>query len=151
MPNFHRFYIPNSIVFITCITYGRYPYLLKEDDIQLFMTTVNAVQIIHPFTLPAYVILPDHFHWLIQLPEDQPDFSKVMQSVKWNYSLNYKRFHEISGKFNLWHRRFHDHVIRSEQDLEHHLGYIHWNPVKHGLAQSPEEWKYSSYKNWAEL
>ncbi len=148
MPGYRRYYIPNSTVFITCVTNQRYPYLADEENLQLFMTTAKAVQRIHPFEIFAYVLLPDHFHWLIHLPEEQPDFSRIMQSVKWNYSYNYKHLHNIRGQLTLWQRGFYDHIIRDLKDFESHLEYIHWNPVKHNLATIPEEWKYSSFKSW---
>ncbi len=38
-------------------------------------------------------------------------------------------------------------MIRDEVDLNRHRDYIHYNPVKHGLAASPNEWRHSSFKN----
>ncbi len=50
----------------------------------------------------------------------------------------------------LWQRRFWEHVIRNEQDLARHRDYIHYNPVKHGLVESPGQWKHSSFKRFVE-
>lgn len=47
-----------------------------------------------------------------------------------------------------WQKGFWDHVIRDEADFQRHLDYIHYNPVKHGLVQRPEDWPYSSYSAW---
>ena len=41
-----------------------------------------------------------------------------------------------------------DHVIRDEKDLENHLHYIHYNPVKHGFEAELSAWQYSSYSIW---
>ena len=150
MCGYRRYYITNSIVFITCVTNRRYPYLMHEENLELFMTTVKAVQRIHPFDILAYVLLPDHFHWLIQLPEDQSNFSRFMQSVKWNYTYNYKHHHNIDERLTLWQRGFYDHVIRDDKDFKFHLDYIHWNPVKHNLVVTPNKWRYSSLKTWVE-
>ena len=57
--------------------------------------------------------------------------------------LYLKRTGQESGR--VWQNRFWDHIIRDEQDLKNHLDYIHYNPVKHGLANSPFEWKESSF------
>jgi len=40
-------------------------------------------------------------------------------------------------------------LIRDEKDMERHAEYIHYNPVKHGLATSPKERKYSSFRRCA--
>jgi putative transposase len=45
---------------------------------------------------------------------------------------------------NLWQRRFWEHLIRDERDFAKHCDYVHYNPVHHGLCQSPQEWEFSS-------
>src|SRR5437667_3305593 len=44
----------------------------------------------------------------------------------------------------VWQRRFWEHTVKDESDLERHFDYIHYNPVKHGLVESPRDWPYSS-------
>lgn len=44
----------------------------------------------------------------------------------------------------IWQRRYWEHQIRDEADLERHVGYIHFNPVKHGYVTRPIDWPYSS-------
>jgi putative transposase len=148
MPNFHRFYSPDAIVFITCVTQNRHPYLRDEMDIQLFFETLRKVQNIYTFELLAYVILPDHFHLLLHPENDSGDFSTIIHSLKRNFTVNYKKSHKIITPLKLWQNRFWDHVIRSENDLARHIQYIHWNPVKHGFVQSPEDWDISTFKQW---
>jgi len=150
MPDYRRYYIPNGIVFITTVTKNREPFLKHDEDIATFMDTLRQVQQIHPFNLLAYVILPDHYHCILNPGNSIGDFSIILRSIKWNYTRNYKKAHHLSTSLSLWQRGFWDHVIRNEQDLMHHLDYIHWNPVKHGLAKSPERWKHSSFPFWYE-
>ena len=150
MPNFRRFYVPNSIVFITGVTRDRIPYLGTEENIKLFWETLRRVQAIHPFHLLAYVILPDHFHWLMRVEDESGNFSTVLHSIKRNYTLNFKKAYNITKPLHLWQRRFWDHVIRNERDLNAHFDYIHWNPVKHGYVQRPEDWAHSTYMHWLE-
>jgi putative transposase len=52
------------------------------------------------------------------------------------------------GERNIWQRRFWEHAIRDEGDLERHLNYIHFNAVKHGYVSSPNDWPYSSWHGW---
>jgi putative transposase len=148
MPDFHRYYLPNAINFITTVTHDRIPYLESDGDIKLFWETLKVVQTLHPFHLMAYVIMPDHFHWLMTLPEDKPNFSEVIHSIKRNFVINYKKAHKIHTPTKIFQSRFWDHVIRSETDLRNHIDYIHWNPVKHGYSPTVDIWQHSSYSFW---
>jgi putative transposase len=44
----------------------------------------------------------------------------------------------------LWQRRFREHTLRDARDLERHVDYIHYNPVKHGYVPAAVDWPYSS-------
>lgn len=150
MPRYHRYYLPNHPVFITCVTSDRERLLANNEEINLLWQAVQQTQERHPFVITAYVLLPDHFHWLLELPEDQPNFSTVMQLFKWKFTMEYRKTHDVEAGFSPWQKRFWDHVIRDERDFEAHVDYIHWNPVKHGLVKYPEEWERSSFKDWVE-
>lgn len=145
MPNFRRYYLPNRLVFITSVTHNRCHHLEGALNLLVFWETLRNVQEIHLFHLFAYVILPDHFHWIMQLPEDAPNFSRVLHSVKSNFSRNLKIALNSQIPLNIWQDRFWDHIIRDEDDLKNHLDYIHWNPVKHGLVKVVKDWPYSSF------
>jgi putative transposase len=48
----------------------------------------------------------------------------------------------------IWQRRFWEHQIRDEADLNRHIDYIHHNPVKHGLVERVVDWPYSSFHRY---
>ena len=150
MTDIRRYYLPNSILFITSVTNDRKKIFNLTENIDLFWSTLEKTKSLLPFELMAYVLLPDHFHWVIKLPQEDPNFSKILLSFKGNFTYQYKKIHNISTPFTLWQRRFWDHIIRDEKDLTIHLNYIHWNPVKHGLVTEPEQWRQSSFKSWVE-
>jgi len=52
------------------------------------------------------------------------------------------------GEYQLWQRRFWEHTIRDERDHSHHVDYIHYNPVKHGLVRQVADWPYSSFHRY---
>ena len=95
------------------------------------------------FAMNAYVILDDHFHWIIT-PVGQ-NFSAIMQSIKLRFVHRYKKAIGKKEQATLWQRRFWDHVIRNDEDLHRHMDYIHYNPVKHGLVKQVSQWPYSTY------
>jgi putative transposase len=45
----------------------------------------------------------------------------------------------------IWQRRFWAHLLTSQVDVNHHIDYIHWNPVKHGKVKQVIDWPYSSF------
>ncbi len=78
----------------------------------------------------AWVVMPDHFHWLIALGEKP--LSEVIARTKSriNYSVN-----KASGRTgSIWQRGFHDRAIRREEDLIAVARYIILNPVRAGLV-----------------
>ena len=52
------------------------------------------------------------------------------------------------GRSGVWQAKFWEHLINSEEDLENHVNYVHYNPVKHGLVDAPANWPWSSFRRW---
>ena len=70
-----------------------------------------------------------------------------MQSTKLRFTRRV-RINSHGGKKQVWQRRYWDHLIRDQQDLQRHLDYIHYNPVKHQSAASPEAYPWSSFNHY---
>ena len=73
---------------------------------------------------------------------------RLFQSLAGNKKSVSKTIHPVTnerGENLVWQRRFWEHAIRDEEDWRKHLNYIHFNPVKHGYANSPNEWPWSSF------
>jgi putative transposase len=147
---FHRYYIPGQVVFITQTVNSRQPVFQNSEMIFLLKEIFQNDKEIHPFNMLAYVFLPDHFHVLFQ-PSGKCNFSQIMHSIKRNFTVAYKRSTNFQGNLQFWQKRFWDHVIRNEKDLENHLHYIHYNPIKHGYVKEMQDWKESSFLEWYEL
>ncbi len=145
--DFRRYYVPDAVVFITQVVEGREPIFKNENHLELLRSTLRTVKQLHPFTLLAYVFLPDHFHFLLH-PTGSSNFSQIMHSLKPNFTKAYKQIIGVSGSMKFWQKRFWDHIIRDEADLQQHLNYIHYNPVKHGWVNRPEDWRHSSFADW---
>jgi putative transposase len=115
------------------------------------------VQERHPFTVIAYVILPDHLHMIWELPENDSDFPTRWRLIKSYVSrkiFNRPRVENQSriskGEQGIWQRRYWEHTCRNQHDLDNHIGYIHYNPVKHGYVKTPYQWKRSSFAQYVE-
>ena len=97
--------------------------------------------------LIAWAILPDHFHLLIH-PQNT-NISLLMKKIKLFFSAGYRQRKGLqSGR--LWQFRFWDHIIRNQDDMNRHIDYIHRNPLKHCLVESPFHYPYSSIHHYRE-
>jgi putative transposase len=144
--NYRRYYIANSTVFIVGATRNRVSHFSRQENVELFKEMLDATSEKYRFELSASAILPDHFHLLLK--PVGCNFSQIMLSFKKRFTDNFKKRNGISTNFSFWQGRFWDHVIRNDQDFRKHLDYIHYNPVKHGYVSGPEDWEYSSYREW---
>ncbi len=138
-----RIYCKGYSYFITNVTYDRRPILL--DNVDLLWKSIDSIHNRIDFDLMAWVILPEHFHFLIDIKE--ANISDVLQRIKLSFSNNYRQIYGFDyGK--VWQNGFWDHIIRDEPDLNNHLNYIHFNPVKHGLINRPFDYEQSSMRKY---
>ena len=149
MTNIRRYETTGRPVFITTVCYNRLPHLEMDWQKDLLLSVMREVRAASGFVMRAYVILDDHFHWMIT-PANS-DFSNIMQSIKLRYTHRYKRKTGIIEKKKLWQRRFWDHIVRNDDDLSRHMDYIHYNPVRHGYVSKPNEYRWSSFKTHVKM
>jgi len=142
-----RVYVPEAIYFITTNVQNRKPIFERDDNVTLLRQTMREVKKYYPFQMRAYAFMPDHLHLLLYILAIT-NISKLIQSIKRNFTRNYKDAKGINGRLRLWQRSFYDHVIRDERDYLNHLHYIHYNPVKHGYVSRPEEYPHTSYSEY---
>ncbi len=110
----------------------------------------------HPFHTLAYCVLPDHLHTVWRLPERDADFGLRWSVIKWAFSSGLpaaiaRTASKISKREKgVWQRRFWEHQIRDDADLQCHVDYIHFNPVKHGHVAQVTDWPHSSFHTYVE-
>jgi putative transposase len=144
MPNYLRNYAFGGCYFFTLVTDKRIKYFQSDKPKRMVLSSIMKIITKVNFELLAYCILPDHIHLLCQLPEDECNFSNQIREIKRLVTLGLKK--ELGqGPIKVWQKRFWEHTIRDENDLERHLDYIHYNPVKHGYVEDALEYKWSSY------
>ena len=106
----------------------------------------------------AVCLLPEHLHCIWSLPEGDADYSKGWKEIKRKFTRGYLLEVGPGGERNasrvrrgeaaVWQRRFWEHTMRDEGDLNRHLDYIHYNPVKHGLVKNVSDWPWSSFHRY---
>ena len=153
---YRRLFAPGGTYFFTQVTYQRRPILSTPEAVEKLRNAFRYTLDRMPFTIVASVILPDHMHFIWTLPQQTSDFSNRWRLIKSHFTQNYRpkkvKSESVSrqrkGEADIWQRRFWEHLIRDEVDLSNHVEYIHYNPVKHGLVNSPADWDYSSFKKY---
>jgi putative transposase len=121
----------------------------------VFLCILEQTRKRYRFVVLGYVIMPEHFHLLISEPQIG-DPSKVMQVVKQRFAqqlFTRPRKRTPLGRDSLkinprhvWQERFYDFSVWTEQKRIDKLRYMHRNPVKRGLANSPDQWPWSSFR-----
>jgi putative transposase len=152
---YRRVYIPGGTYFFTLVTFQRKPIFSNPEAINILRKAINYTMDRMPFKIIAMVILPEHLHCIWSLPQSSSDYSTRWRLIKsyFSHEWNGNKESEISsrknkGEVDTWQRRFWEHLIRDENDLNDHIEYIHYNPVKHGLVTEPSTWEYSSFQKY---
>ncbi|HSH91977.1 MAG TPA: transposase [Ramlibacter sp.] len=127
MSNYRRALVPGATHFFTVVLEDRTSDLLVR-QVDVIRQVYSATAAAHPFETIAICVMPDHLHAIWQLPDGDSDFRDK----------------------GIWQRRYWEHQIRDEEDLERHVDYIHFNPVKHGLVAQVKDWPHSSFHKWVE-
>ena len=127
--------------FVTSVTWERRPVLRSEHAAKLFLDTLFSYRDRGFFQLYEFVVMPDHIH-LMLAPKATLALERVMQFIKDGYSHRYGK--ETGSRIEIWERSFTNHRIRDERDYETHRDYIHLNPVRARLVESPADCPYTS-------
>ena len=151
--------MPGGTFFFTLVTYERQPFLCQPLARRLLHNAISDCRKTRPFELVASVLLPDHLHMIWVLPEGDPDFSTRWSFIKSAFTRGWLAGGGAEGAITdsraqnrrrgVWQRRFWERCMRDQDDLNRHVDYIHYNPVKHGLALCPHAWEWSSFHRWA--
>ena len=156
---YRRTFAPGGAFFFTVVTFERKKILAQEPALLILRQAFRSVMIRHPFKIEAAVVLPDHLHMIWRLPKDDGDYPTRWRLIKSYFTRHWEGREDIpttvsrknKGERSVWQRRYWEHMIRDEVDWKRHVEYIHYNPVKHGLARSPGEWRYSSFGRFVKL
>jgi putative transposase len=155
MTNYRRAKFCGGYYFFTVVCYKRRKILVGEPARNYLRHASEKVRSKRYFKTIAFCLLPDHLHCIWELPEGDADFSRRWMLIKKGFTRRYlkagwqefeqSRSRQKKRERGVWQRRFWEHQIRSEEDLQRHIDYIHYNPVKHGLVDAVENWPWSTY------
>lgn len=161
--HFDRVLEPHELTF-SC--YRRLPLLEDEDRRILLARALDAANDRHGWKLAAFVFMPEHVHLLVYPTVPQATVSRLLFAIKRPFSYRVKQELIAAGSplldsltvrqrpgvttFRLWQEGpGYDRNLRSESALVASIDYLHANPVRQGLADSPTDWKWSSARWYA--
>lgn len=155
MSDYRRWYVPGGVGFFTVVTYGRRPLFVDERAKNLLGAAFRRIREELPFETIAVALLHDHLHAVWKLPRGDDDFSTRWKRIKREFTRDWLEAGgseaEVTsserrrGNRGVLQKRFFEHQVQSEEELERICDYIHYNPVKHGYVDAPIKWPYSSF------
>jgi putative transposase len=152
-----------SLHFITCTIVGWLPVFTRTRYLDITTASLSFCRQQKGLRLYAYVILDNHLHLVVSAD----NLSQVIRDFKRHTAKEilaaarqgdkqwllkqfefFKSAHKGNSQHQVWQEGFHPQAITTEDMLRQKLDYIHYNPVRLGLVDRPEDWRYSSARNY---
>jgi putative transposase len=158
MPDYLRSKVEGGCYFFTVVTYRHIPILTEEKARGILHDAWKNTRLRFPFETVEVCLLPDHIHSIWKLPEGDTNYSLRWREIKRLFTKEYLK--EIGpgeernasrikrGETAIWQRRFWEHTLKDENELETRLDYTHFNPVKNGYVSQVADWEYSSFHRY---
>ena len=152
--------------FITATTVNWLPLFTNPDIAKIIIDSLAFLQSRQRISLYAYVVMKDHLHLVVaaeNLSKELANFKSypARQSIDYYKAQNneavleqlalHKLPHRTDRKYQLWQEGVHPEQIHNQEMFEQKIRYIHYNPVRRGYVEEPEQWRYSSARNYAGL
>lgn len=143
MPRQARKELPDGLAHVTCRTVRKLPLFLSEGDALALLALVDHVtRDVVSWSILAYCLMPNHVHYVVDAEVDQ--LGCAMHRINGLYAQRFNRVHGFTG--HLFQGRYHAKPIRDDAHLPGSLRYAVMNPVRAGLCERPENWRWSSYR-----
>jgi putative transposase len=137
MSNLHRLRASDRIFFITTnLNLGERRF--QDAEYEIILETIRKSRKRLGFLLCGYVLMPDHWHALIAT-QHPLTISGVLQDIKRVSSLKINALRKTRG--SRWQHEFWDRFVRNPKEFTERLEYMHYNALRQGLVERPEEWR----------
>ncbi|RQW28246.1 transposase [Rhodobacteraceae bacterium CH30] len=135
-----RVSLPGQAYLLTSVTRERLPVFADFRCVRLLVRTLQQADQLGRSQTLAFVVMPDHLHWLLQL--GSCSLALLMNQVKAQSACAVNAYCQCKGRA-VWQKGFHDHALRHEEDLAAVARYIVANPLRAGLVQ-----RIGDYPHW---
>ena len=139
-----RFHHSGQTRFVTFCCYHRRRLLTTEASCRIFESALERVRCTYKLYVYGYVVMPEHVH--LRLSEPQRDtLAEALKSLKQGVARRL-----VGEADHFWQKRYYDFNVRHYPQFVEKLRYIHRNPVKRGLCESPQDWEWSSFRQYVD-
>lgn len=129
-----RVSLPHQVYLVTMVTKSREKIFASHESASIAARCLYSNTIVCRGDTLAFVVMPDHLHWLMKLG----DLSSLSETVRL-----YKARISVLLDQRVWQDGFHDHAVRAEEDIAGVARYIVANPLRAGLCD-----KIGNYPYW---
>ena len=157
-----RISIDSPALFITAVSKDRLPVFQKDRIKQRTCEAIDEARTSCGFLLFAYVLMPDHVHLLTDAPRKPSEVLKFIKGIvghriieylkSRNYESSLLKLQHVDWKrnhrFSLWQHDSDVFSVSSESTFMQKVNYIHQNPVRAGLVERAEDYRWSSVRWW---
>ena len=156
----------NQPTFITSTIIEWIPVFTRKPYVDILLNSLSFCRQQKALQVFAYVIMDNHLHLLAagpNLSDTIRDFKrhtareiiKLAEADQKYWLLQqfkfYRERHKTGSDYQVWQEGFHPQEIMGEEMLSQKLEYIHGNPVRAGWVERPEDWLYTSARNYLEM
>ncbi len=141
MPRRPRLVIPGIPMHVTQRGVNRAAIFADGDDRNRYRGLLAEVMTAHELPVHAYALMGNHVH-LLMTANEANSLAHAMRLLNQRYVASFNRRHHRTG--TLWESRFRSCLVESEPYLLTVYRYIDLNPVRAGMVDSPEEYRWSS-------
>jgi len=152
----------SPVHYITSVSNNRLPFFNKTKLKEVICAALNEARRSAALLIFAYVIMPDHFHALVGSQRKPSDVLRFVNGLSARRIVDYlkekdftsslQKLRRDSGsrqhKYSLWDHHPNLKLATTEDGLIEKANYIHMNPVRAGLVEQPEDYRFSSVRCW---
>ncbi|MDX6504415.1 MAG: REP-associated tyrosine transposase [Gaiellaceae bacterium] len=142
MPRALRLQAPGAYYHVTSRGVDGIPIFVDNADREVFISILATVVEDYALECHSYCLLSTHFHLVLGTPE--ANLAAAMQRLNSGYAQSYNRRYGRKG--HLFERRYHSEHLQTEAHLLETVRYVALNPVRAGICDRPDQWRWSSYR-----
>jgi putative transposase len=126
--------------FVTICTKDKIPLFSKHELAECAFQEIKSLSKQLGILSYAYVVMPDHIHWLFSFDDPDLTLSQLIGRYKGLVASEMRKRYEIQ---NVWQKSYYDHVLRKQENVYNIAQYLYENPKRKGLVEEEGDYEFS--------